>query len=378
MSFRFPHWEAATLEIGMRVLQVIDSLIPAGAEVLVKELAPVFQVRGLNVTVAVLKILDSPLEKELRDNGVHFLPTAAGGIYSPRQILHLAKYMGDYDLVHAHLFPVQLWTAAAVRLCPARPVLVTTEHNPDNNRRRSWLRPLDRWLYRAYDAIACNSQATADALAVWAPGIRDKLQVVPNGIPLARFGSADPIPKREVVGSDVPVVTFVARLEPQKDHATLLRSMAAVSRAHLLLVGDGELRPRLGRLAQELGIQNRVHFLGRRSDVPQLLKMSDVYVHSTHSDGFGMAAVEAMAAGVPVIASLVPGLAEVVGGAGVLVPVGDSQVLAKEISALLASPARREQLSEAGRERALQFTIEACAEAYIRLYESLLAGRRQG
>jgi glycosyltransferase involved in cell wall biosynthesis len=134
----------------------------------------------------------------------------------------------------------------------------------------------------------------------------------------------------------------------------------------------------LEALAASLGIRERVHFLGRRADVPQLLKLADVYVHSSHWEGFGIAAVEAMAAGVPVIASDVPGLGQVVGSAGLLFPAGDAECLAKHIRSLLDSEPLRRRLSQAGKERARSFSIEGSVEAYISLYESVLAEERSG
>jgi glycosyltransferase involved in cell wall biosynthesis len=138
------------------------------------------------------------------------------------------------------------------------------------------------------------------------------------------------------------------------------------------LVGDGFLRPQIEELARSIGVATRVSFLGRRQDVPRILKAADIYVHSTTFDGFGIAACEAMAAGLPVIASDVPGLAQVVGGAGILFPVGDHVALAREIQGLLTSPDRRCEMSNASRKRAQCFSIEKTVDGYLTMYESVL------
>lgn len=360
----------------MRILQVINSLILAGAEVLLGDLVPRLRARGIDVTIAVLKNLDSTIEHELREAGIPFLPMSGSRIYSLRHIASLAHQIGAFDLVHAHLFPAQLWVAMAAGRARRPPLLVTTEHGLTNNRRHWWFRPIDRLLYRHYALIACNSQATATALAAWVPAAANRIQVVPNGIVVERFSQAVAAARQDILGTGdrVSLLVSVARLDSQKDHATLLRALARVPQAHLALVGDGELRSRLEGQAHTLGIAGRVHFLGRRPDVPQLLKMSDVFVHSTHSDGFCLAALEAMAAGIPVVATRVPGLAEVVGSAGVLVPPGDDAALAAAISSLLASEDKCEELAAAGMARARQFTIESSVEGYIRLYNAVLAG----
>ena len=356
----------------MRVLQLIDSLPLAGAEVLVKDVAPRLRKRGVECDVAVLRKLHSPLESLLQDAGVPLHSTGVTNLYSPRQVQPLAKLMRNYDIVHVHLFPAQLWAALAQLKC--RVPLVTTEHNTWNARRRWWLRPFDRWMYPHYERIACNSEATAEDLIRWCTNIAARIQVIPNGIPLETFEAAHPA-KLAPVPAGASRLVFVARFEPQKDHVTLIKALTTVTNAHLVLVGDGPLRSQLEDLVRLLGVTPRVSFLGKRNDVASVLKASDIYVHSTNSDGFGIAACEAMAGGLPVIASDVPGLAQVVEGAGILFPVGDHAALAREIQALLASPERRREMSNASRQRAQCFRIEKTVDGYLAMYESVLQQR---
>jgi len=128
-------------------------------------------------------------------------------------------------------------------------------------------------------------------------------------------------------------------------------------------------------MAQSLGVKNRVTFLGWRRDVAAILKASNIYVHSTHSDGFGIAACEAMATGLPVVASDVPGLSQLVAGAGILFPPRDDQALAHHLSALIESPERQQAMSYSSLQRARQFSIENTVDKYVHLYESVLASR---
>ena len=355
----------------MRVLQLIDSLPLAGAEVLVKDVAPRLRKRGVECDVAVLRKLHSPLESLLQDAGVPLHSTGVTNLYSPRQVKPLAKLMRNYDIVHVHLFPAQLWAVLGLVWLATRVPLVTTEHGTSNSRRRWWLRPFDEWLYPHYEYIACNSEATAGELVRWCPSIGPKIRVIPNGIPLEDFETAQPADLPQVP-SDVPRLVFVGRFETPKDHPTVLRALAEVARAHLLFVGDGSLRPLAEKLARSIGVAARVTFLGRRRDVPGILRAADIYLHSTTFDGFGIAACEAMAAGLPVIASDVPGLAQVVQGAGILFPVGDHAALAREIQALLASPERRREMSNASRRRARCFSIDNTVDGYLAMYESVL------
>jgi glycosyltransferase involved in cell wall biosynthesis/SAM-dependent methyltransferase len=311
----------------------------------------------------------------LQDAGVPLHSTGVAHLYSPGQVPALTKLMRRFDIVHVHLFPAQLWAVlGVVRLSNPVP-LVTTEHGTSNYRRRWWLRSFDAWLYRHYLYIACNSDATAAGLIRWCPSAEPKVRVIQNGVPLDDFETAQPA--EAGIPPNVTCLVFVGRFEPPKDHATVLRALAAIPKVHLLLVGDGPLRSDIEKLAHSLGVKERVSFLGRRQDVARILKASDIYVHSATFDGFGIAACEAMAAGLPVIASDVPGLADVVHGAGALFPVGDHAALVREIQELLASPQRRCEMSKASLKRAQSFSIDRTVDGYLAIYESALQPQRQ-
>lgn len=299
--------------------------------------------------------------------------TGVPDLYSPRQVRPLARLMRGFDIVHTHLFPAQLWGALGGWRC-GRTRLLTTEHGTPHFRRRFWFRPLDAWMYSRYEMIACISEATAESLTGWCPGTVTKIRVIHNGIPLERFAGASPVRLEKSAPGRLRLV-FVGRMEVQKDHATLLRAVAQVPDVQLLLVGNGPLRPQLEELAGDLGIAERVIFLGHRADVPEVLKACDVYVHSTNADGFGIAACEAMAAGLPVIASNVPGLAQVVEGAAILFPRGDHEALAAELRLLVASPDRRNQMRAAGLVRAQCFSIEKTVDDYLEMYRAALLGQ---
>jgi glycosyltransferase involved in cell wall biosynthesis len=355
----------------MRALHIIDSLNRGGAEVMLTAMAPKFRKWGVTCDIVALMNWPSPLEQTLRDQGVSLRYTGVHSLNSPRQVHALSRFLLEYDIIHVHLFPAQLWTVLAASSLRDGVPLVTTEHNTWNARRRWWMRPIDAWMYRHYDRIACISDATAESLIQWCPGVAKKITVIPNGVSLDVFENARPAALEHVPDNATRLV-FVGRCDIQKDHKTLLRALVTVPDAHLLLVGDGPLRPQLERLAQSLGVADRVSFLGLRTDVAEILKASDIYVHSTHSDGFGLAACEAMAAGLPVVATDVPGLAQVVGEAGTLVPEGDARALAESLNALIKSPARRQNVGQACLSQARQFSIEKTVQGYIRMYESVL------
>lgn len=358
----------------MKILHVIDSLIQAGAEALAKDMIPRMRGAGLDVAVAVLKEMNSPFERELRDKCVPFLSTAPGGIYSPAHILRLARHIRKFDLVQVYLFPAQLFTPLAGEIGRTKVPLVLAEGSTHHRRKKGWFRPVENWTYARYAAIACASDAIAASLRAWVPGADTKIVVIPNGIDVQAFASAAAVPRSSLgINNGNQVLLYVARLEPNKEHATLIRALTQVPNADLVLAGDGILRGQLEAQARSLGVAERVRFLGRRNDIAALLKTADIYVHPSAFEGFGIAAAEAMASGKPIVASNVPGLADVVGDAGILVPPRDPATLAREIRNLINSPEKRAELSLAAVERGRHFSIEKTVAAYINLYQSLLS-----
>lgn len=360
----------------MRVLHIINHLQIGGAEILITNIAPLMQQKGIETTVFVLQETGSILEKRLTDKGVPLIFSSYKPVYSVFHLANLRNHLTkeQYDIIHVHLFPAQLWTVKALGNYKANTVLLTTEHNTLNRRRRKAFRQIDRWMYSRYQAIACVSEATGASLVEWIPELERKARVITNGVNIEELFNAVAIPKSEIIGQDdAPVVLFAGRFDAQKDHKTLLLAMANIPDAHLVLAGDGLTRPAVEELARKLGIANRTHFLGNRPDVPQLIKMADVYVQASHWEGFSLAAVEAMAGGLPVIASRVPGLMDVVSTAGLTFEAGNVDELSRHIALLINNPELRKEIAAKCQERAGNFSLDSTAEKYIELYTSLIS-----
>lgn len=202
-----------------------------------------------------------------------------------------------------------------------------------------------------------------------AVGREDQIVTVHNGIADApSVGMAPPHPVLRVV--------MVARFSSQKDHATLLGAVARVPNLHLSLIGDGELLPQARTLAERLGIARRVDFLGTRSDVPQVLAGHHVFTLISHYEGFPISILEAMRAGLPVVASDVGGVREAVvdGVNGCLIPRGDVAALAAALEALADDPEKRTRMGAAGRRRFLNhFTLQGMIDKTWAVYEEVLA-----
>ena len=289
--------------------------------------------------------------------GLRALPALAGLV---RRVARAAR---NYDLVFANSQKAFVVGALAGKLA-RRPVvwclhdILTADHFSRTNR----LLVVTLANHLTAQVIA-NSQATADAFR--SAGGRTPVQVVYNGIDPTPFEAVKPAEVtalREALGlGDVPVVSVFSRLSPWKGQHVLVEALPQLPDVHALLVGEalfGETAyaEALKARVKALGLSNRVHFLGFRRDIPALMKLSDVVLHtSTAPEPFGRVIVEGMLAGRPVVAAKAGGAVEIIGNdeGGLLVTPGDARALTGALSQLLSQPKEAERLAERGRERAL-------------------------
>lgn len=281
-------------------------------------------------------------------------------------------------VVHWHAARAHALGAMAARLAPGpRRVL---SRRVDFRVRGSWG---SRLLYAMPpDAIAAISEGVR--LALLESGVPARLiRVIPSGIDLAPFDA--PFDRAALRGSlglapeDVLAIQ-VAALAPHKSQTTLLQAAAALAgpapRLRVWIAGEGALREALLAEHRALGLGDRVRFLGFRDDVLPLLRAADLFVLSSHLEGLGTSVLDAMAAGLPVVATEVGGVPEIVRheATGLLVPPRDTAALARAMSRLAADPALRARLGARGREVAREFGADRTAAATRRLYEELLRG----
>lgn len=244
------------------------------------------------------------------------------------------------------------------------------------------LRPIHRLLApRLADRIIAVSEAVRDLLLE--NGVPpDLVRVVPNGIEPAGYLHPDPLEsqdfRRRFAPAGGPLLVVSARLVPEKGHAVLLRALSRLQPAfpglRTAVVGEGPERPVLAALASELGLSANVVWAGFQTKVPEILAAADVFVLPSFQEGLPLAVLEAMAAGLPVVATAVGGTPEAVvdGQTGRLVPAGDEVALATALAPYLADPALAQAAGAAGRQRLLaHFTAKAMAEATRKVYEEL-------
>jgi len=304
----------------------------------------------------------------------------------PRLVLHLHRLLRHHrpHIVHTHSWGTLLEGYMAARAARV-PFVVHGEHGTMEEGRVNVV--LQRWAWHRVDRVVSVSSRLADRLAERIGFPRERIVTIRNGVDLDRFRAVSREDARRALGLTPSqlVVGTVGRLVPVKDHANLLRAMA-ILRARgrqpgLVIVGEGPLRVELERLAGSLGLADSVRMLGARPDVESVLVALDVFVLSSKSEGLSNTIIEAMASGLPVVATSVGGADELVehGRTGLLVPREDPEALAEAVAALLDDAARRGEMGRAGRAKAeREFSLERMLAGYERLYLDLAAGGSAG
>jgi glycosyltransferase involved in cell wall biosynthesis len=293
------------------------------------------------------------------------------------------------DIVHAHHYSPFFYGILATLLARGKtlgslPRFVFTEHGIEYPFRRSWKRCLaNPILLRMADEVTTISRYTSENLVFYENYPRQKLRVLYNGIDLEAFSNgATREAARANLGlpRDANVVAVVARLDPVKNHAMLFRSFKeieiSVPNAVLLVVGDGPERDRLRALGDRLSPDGKIRFLGSRSDVPDMIRAADIFALPSFSEGMSVTLLEAMAAGLPVVATRVGGNDEVVmhGETGFLVPNDHASEMARRLLQLFGDENLRRRMGQAGRKRAVDFfSTERMVSAFSSLYQDVIA-----
>lgn len=369
-----------------RVMILLNSLVPYGAENFVLNHARYADRSRFEVVVAHLGG-STALAKNFHDSGVETIDLARGGRrYVPQTLIRLATELRrrEIDILQTHIALAGVVGAVVGRLARV-PIVVATEQNPLRTYPRV-LRYGNQLTFRLADAHVYISRAVLSDFASVFPGAdRPPVSIITNGIDvtsIARTASASRADVRAELGLEPGDIALgnVGRLTDQKGQRYAISALARVRmkwpRASLWIIGSGELREELGQLAEKEGVSDAVHFLGQRMDVHRVLGGFDVYVHPAIFEGLGLAVLEAMAAGLPVVASAVDAIPEYVkdGQTGRLVPPRDVDALVAAIDAHLSDPELAGNLATAGRvlvER--EHDIRAAVHAYEALYERLLA-----
>jgi glycosyltransferase involved in cell wall biosynthesis len=363
----------------LRICQLITELQPAGAERIVYELARRLDPARFQVEVAGLR--GGAVVDWLKEANI---PVTVIGFKSKHDLGALSRLTGflrhgRFDLLHTHLFHADL----AGRLAARRAGIAHLVHTIQiaEARFRPWQFAFARWMAGRCDRIICASHGVMDHHSRKARLSPEHYQVIYNGIDLDTYVFRPDhrvfLRRQWGVADDVPVLLFLGRLNYQKNVELFLHAAEALRNERPILAviaGDGPERKLVEKFLLTKGHDTWCHWLGHVEDVPAVLSACDVLVQPSRWEGFCLAAAEAMAVGIPVVATNVAGLSEVVedGVSGLLAKEGDLASLLERVRRVLNNPALRESLRQAGRERvATKFNIQQNVTEHERLYEEV-------
>ena len=392
----WPRWggaaAAADDAAAMRVMVLISSLATGGAERVTVSFLSHAASRDTDIRACTVTAAQSePLAAQLAAAGVRRYNLKARRLADPFALARLLRLLRRerIGLIHAHGQDASILAACARGL--TRIPLVITRHvldEPADTWRRRLRAAAAFWAIRHADAVVAVSAATADYLAAHGRIARRRIQVIPNGIDLERFGGAGHDARRTKarvtlgLTPEDPVVLVPAVLRRGKGHETLIEALPAlrarVPGVRVLFAGGGELEPALRALAEPH--RETIMMLGPREDIPALLAACDLVVLPSYTEALPTALLEAAAAGRPAVATRVGGTSEVIqdNRTGLLVPAGDVAGLVTAITALLRDPQRAHAFGQAARRLARErFALGLQFDRTIALWSALArdAGR---
>jgi L-malate glycosyltransferase len=361
-----------------KIAHFIDSLDPGGAEMMVIDICRSIGRYGFSPVV--YHFGNAWLEKRCKELDIPTVCAPGRDWFISSKTLPLffiafTRFLREQgvDLLHSHLFGAITGASVPAR-CAGIPHVGTLHdlYTIEEKRRRV------RWLQLASllgTQLVAVTRQIKDYLDRTADFNRRPIATIVNGVDTVRFATKVDR-KQSGICSDHTVFICVGRLERIKGHDVLLRAfkkMAANKLNHLLIVGDGPCREEIEHQVTKSGLQDRVRLLGHRDDIPQLLAASDCFVLSSRSEGLSCSIIEAMAAGLPIIATDVGGNKDLVedGVNGYLVPSENEELLSRSMDAMSADRPLAKIFGARSLEKArLHFSLEATVKSYVGIYEA--------
>lgn len=352
------------------LVAIIYSFERAGSERLGATVAEVIAARGWNVRVCATHAGDGPLRAELEARGI-----ACTGFDVERynRLDRRCRIYRELAAMRPQVLHVQHFSMLALCYLPARlarvPRVVVTEHSDAKLRASPGLRRRAMRLARSIDAVTVIHPRLRDYVVQELCMPADHVHTIANGVDTGKYRPLDLDQARSTqIGPEEMVIGCVARLHPDKDHMNLLEafSLLPAGTARLLLVGEGLERSRLEARVHALGLSHRVEFLGERADIASLMPQFDCLVLASRTEGLPLVLIEAMACGVPCVATAVGGVPDLLSpDAGIVVPPGNPGALAEALDGLRLDPQRRAHLASRSRSLAVsRYDMEKMVDAY--------------
>ena len=366
---------------GLRVAHLIESDGPGGAERVLADLALGLQSAGAYNLVLLPADKEGWLARQLEGSGVAIEYFRLNGPFSPACARSLAAALRHHaiDVAHSHEFSLAVYGSWASWLAGVQHVI--TMHGSRYYAERLRRRVAMRAAVAASGRLIAVSRQLADDLSQVLGAERSTIEIVPNGVRPAMPDGPTLRAELDLQGA-ARLLVAVGNLYPVKGHRHLIEAMALLAprypSLHLAICGRGNLEPELAAQARDLGIGDRVHLVGLRSDIANVLASADIFVHPSLSEGLPLALLEAMFAARPIVASDVGEVGTVLAnGAGVVVPPGSAPALALAIDRLLASPSLARSVAQQASRRACdEYDVSRMVARYGLLYDQVLRSAR--
>ncbi len=362
----------------IKILEVINSLKTGGAELLLKNFViEAKKEQKYSVDVCTLySTNDSKDKKEIEKKNIRVWSLDFKKKYNPLSIIRIKNIIEreQYDIIHVHLFPSSAIVALSSLFLSNNISYIFTEHSTFNRRRLLKIfKMIDALIYRRYLKIICISRQVRKSLVEWMPQVKLKTEIIPNGIPIhSKSDSHQLIKKYDIL--------FVGRLVPQKGIRYLLEAINILQNKYkknvkVAIVGEGPLGKKLKTMCEKLKIDRSVEFLGFRRDIDQLMKSSKLFVLPSCWEGFGIVLIEAMKNRLPIVATNVGGIPEIItdGNEGVLVPKENPEILASSINYVLEDKKLCNKfIQNAYKKVQKEYSIEKYTNTMLNLYSNIV------
>lgn len=366
----------------MKILQIINDLSSGGAQKLIADFVPLMLDKGHEVEVLLLRSKGSIYIDDIEKKGIKVTCLSRDNLYSFLHIFRIRSLIknGNFDSINVHLFPALYFVSISSILGIGKAVIYYTEHNTYNRRRdNDFFKILDKFIYKKYKRIVAITFDVKKALASHLNYNSDFITIINNGVDIDRFKNSTSIKFSELIehhDNHDKIICMVGRFSEAKDQITLIKAISHLPKnVKLLLIGEGLLMDNCISLSKELDIQDRVHFLGLRKDIPKILKACDVGVLSSNWEGMPIFALEVFASGIPFIGSNVPGIRDLFlgeNGTELVFNNKDFIGLSILIEELVKNKTSRVRNIEICQRIVSEFSLEKMTDSYLKLYKGLI------
>ncbi|MFA0166279.1 glycosyltransferase [Vibrio breoganii] len=353
-----------------KIAIVDSSLGPGGAEKLIVDMAPEFQKKGNDTEIVIFTSYNDTFSPLVDREKVKLTFLGSSKKYWDFScIFKLWSILKNKDIIYTHVVHAQYFVAFLRLFLPKKVILVTTEHNTHNRRRGNVIfKLIDRWVYSKYDKIISITDAVEDNLLQHLNEVKsNKFNVVPNGICIDRFRNARSFDREKLsINNDDFVMIMVGRFAKAKDQKTLIEALTKLpERFKLVFIGDGLELVYHKELVLGLGLDSRVVFIERTTEVPEILKMSNLGILSSHWEGLPLAALEIMASGLPFLGSNVPGIRDLITDDDLLFSQGDVDELVNKIVEVESSEYILNKNVASCNDIVSKYSVESMANSYL-------------